>query len=204
MTAIPAVSITALCGAGMNPNRHGTHSPRAANSLPRRWGAACHTMPSATHRNPAGMTDSATQRGRNAVNLPPSSRSAFTNKAAAQARHMAIAAPTAETKMRTLPAHRSGRKVLAESDRRRSKRAARAAPRKAIHSVRCCTSTVEPGMPGSLHCREIISAMGSSAISASATALIFELPRSDERYSSRSLRTSSNRSAGIWRPRSLG
>ena len=35
---------------------------------------------------------------------------------------------------------------------------------KAIQSVRCCTTTVDPGIPGSLHCRETISVMGSSAI----------------------------------------
>ena len=75
---------------------------------------------------------------------------------------MAIAAPTAETKMRTLPAQAVGRNVLAESERSWPDRAAKAAPMKAIQSVRCCTTTVDPGIPGSLHCREIISVIGSS------------------------------------------
>ena len=81
-----------------------------------------------------------------------------------------MAAPTAETKMRTLATHRSGRKVLAESARSWLDRAAKAAPMNAIQSVRCCTITVEPGMPGSRHCRETISVMGSSDISVRATA----------------------------------
>ena len=103
MTPIPAASIAALCGAGKNPNTQRDGTIRAPPTACRGGcGAACHTMPSATARKPAGMADWATQRGMPAARLPPPSRSALTNMAAAQARHMAMAAPTAETKMRTL------------------------------------------------------------------------------------------------------
>src|ERR1039457_2755641 len=60
-TTIPPTRIAVLCGEGSNPNRHGTPSPKAAASLPRRSGEACHTIPSATAKNPAGMAACAIQ-----------------------------------------------------------------------------------------------------------------------------------------------
>src|ERR1035437_4261636 len=74
---------------------------------------------------------------------------------------MAAVRPQANT--RTGPTHFSGRNVFADMESRRSPDAARPAPRKATHSVSCCTKTTEPGIPAAPARRVTMAMRGNKA-----------------------------------------
>ena len=99
----------------------------------------------------------------------PAPRSAPIRSRLAHSSHAAIPAPRPPVKMRTGRPQRSGRKLAVDRASRRSDRAARAAPKKAIHRVRCSTRGMEPGMPWPTIVRPAISIRGSRDIAARST-----------------------------------
>ena len=94
----------------------------------------------------------------------------------ADARQTQMPAPSADTASRTRPSHRAGRKLAVESASSRSLPAASAAPEKVIHSVRCCTTGIEPATPPPASFRPAISTSGSAESSASAATARYSRP----------------------------
>ena len=171
MTAIPAVSSTALCGAGKNPNASGRHSPRAAHSLPRRCGRR---VPHDAERDRQeacrhGGLGHPTRNGRRQPAAAQPLRIYERGGRPGQA-HGDRGAHGRDENAHTSRPIAQGETCWRKATEADRSHAASAAPMKAIQSVKCCTITVDPGMPGSLHCRETISVMGSSVIAVRAAA----------------------------------
>ena len=135
-------------------------------------------QPPARHPNRTAMTPNANgstnwkiHDGTPSAMSPPTSISMATTSMADQASIAETVAPTVAAKAcATSRAVPSGMKVAVARAISLFRRAARPAPRKPTHNVRCWTKGIEPGMPPVTIGRTTISASGSNAIAARAPA----------------------------------
>ena len=132
---------------------------------------ARHPSRTAMTPNANGNTNWKTHDGTPSAISPPTSISMATTSMADQASIAETVAPTVAAKAcairRGAP---SGMKVAVASAISLFCRAARPAPRKPTHNVKCWTKGIEPGIPPVMIGRTTISASGRSTIAASAPA----------------------------------
>ena len=122
--------------------------PSAARPRPDQRSDAFHANRNASSAKPTGMTACPTQTGTPAAISMPPSRSICTSSRLASPSNVATIALTPPVRTAAALRNRpSGRKFPVARASRRLSRAARAAPRKAIHRVRCCSKGSAPGIP---------------------------------------------------------
>ena len=171
------------------PIQSPTASPAPARSRPSGRGEARQTSRTAISPKASGRTSSAIHTRTPAAMSVPAPFSTTTSSAAARPSSAATHAPTAEEKISAARRQRpSGMNVVVARARSLPSRAASAAPRNATHSVRCWTNGPDPGMPKCSRPRARISAIGRTAIAASAAVAVrtSSRPRASFRASSRS------------------